>query len=875
VAPIRVLLIDDEEPQFIFLQHMLEGVAPGAYDVRWASNYADGLRRLAEGAVDVALVDYRLGASSGIDLIGEAAQKVRGEIPLIMLTGHGDRRLDLEAMESGAAEYLSKADLTPELLDRTLRYAVRQAHSYRMMRRSEERFRALIQNTWDAILVLDPQFHITFASESTRTVTGLTVDALTGLDACDLIHPDDADAARARLQRCLATPGCRVSGECRSRHTDGSWRHCELIAVNRLDDPAVNGIVVNYRDVTERLRSESEYRSLFDASPIGMAHVNLEGRFVRVNRRLCKMLGFQESDLEGRLSTSLMHADDVPAAGDARQALLDGTLPRFESERRYRRRDGTFLWVRTHAELHRDARGEPHYFILAIQDISARKAAEEQLRRTVNQLQAVVSAVPMSLWALDRDGIVTFSEGRLLERFGAQPGELIGRSQLEMYRDQPEVLELTRRALSGETVHMNVTLGNGVFETWYMPLRDDAHQLVGTIGVALEITDRLRLEEQFRQAQKMEAVGHLAGGVAHDFNNLLTAIIGYGELAISALPADSDVRSDVEEILKAGQSAAALTRQLLAFSRQQVLLPQVVNINDVVGRIQSLLRRVIGEDITLATDLAPDVHPVYADPNQLEQIIMNLSVNARDAMPRGGRLTIQTRNVEADSGHGPENHEGRSGPSVFLAVSDTGVGMSADVQRRLFDPFFTTKERGKGTGLGLATVYGIVSQSGGTIDVQSELGRGTSFRILLPISSTAGPMAAVEGERAAADFMGTETILLVEDQAEVRTVARSILQRHGYAVLEAEGPDEAISLSRSSSRRLDLLLTDIVMPVMSGRTLATRLRTERPDLKVLYTSGYTEDRVVHNGVADSGLPFVQKPFTPRALLGKVREVLDS
>ncbi len=480
----------------------------------------------------------------------------------------------------------------------------------------------------------------------------------------------------------------------------------------------------------------------------------------------------------------------------------------------------------------------------------------------------------MTVWALDSQGIITFSEGRLLARFGLKPGQSVGQSQFDLYRDNPEVLDATRRALAGEQLHTTTTVHEGIFETWYTPLRADDGTVAGTIGVSVEITDRLRLEEQFRQALKMEAIGRLAGGVAHDFNNLLTAIIGYGELAIGALPAGSEVRADVEEMYKAGQSAAGLTRQLLAFSRSQMLQPQVLVLNDVVTRMDSLLRRVIGEDVVLDTRLGAQVRPVYADPSQIEQIVVNLAINARDAMPGGGRLTIETGNVEL--GHDQtRRHEGSAaGPHVLLTIADTGAGMSPEVRARIFEPFFTTKERGKGTGLGLATVYGIVRQSGGSIDLETEVGRGTTFRIYLPVAPERSAAAPAPGPAHEEVLRGTETILLVEDQAEVRAVARDILRRHGYVVLEAARPSQAMAIGASNSA-IDLLLTDLVLPDMSGRSLAAQLRAARPGLRIVYTSGYTDDRTVLRDVADAGFPFVQKPFTPAALLAKIREVLDS
>jgi two-component system cell cycle sensor histidine kinase/response regulator CckA len=388
-----------------------------------------------------------------------------------------------------------------------------------------------------------------------------------------------------------------------------------------------------------------------------------------------------------------------------------------------------------------------------------------------------------------------------------------------------------------------------------------------------DISERKRLEDQFRQAQKMEAIGRLAGGVAHDFNNLLTVIMSYADLLRTDLAANARARADVEEICKAAEGAAGLARQLLAFSRRQVLQPQLLDLNVVVTNTERLLRRLIGEDVTLGTVLAPELSPVHADPGQLEQVIMNLGVNARDAMPEGGRLTIETASV-ALVPEGPVGDPSHTGPYVVLSVSDTGVGMDEDTRAHIFEPFFTTKELGKGTGLGLATVYGIIEQSGGFIRVSSEVGLGTIFRVYLPAASAAvssGIALSAPSEL----LSGTETVLLVEDLASVRAVARQVLERRGYKVLAAADGPSALRLANRYTGPIHLLLTDVVMPHLSGRHLADRLVELRPAIKVLYISGHMDDAIVRHGVLESGTAFLQKPFTPATLARKVREVLDS
>jgi PAS domain S-box-containing protein len=392
------------------------------------------------------------------------------------------------------------------------------------------------------------------------------------------------------------------------------------------------------------------------------------------------------------------------------------------------------------------------------------------------------------------------------------------------------------------------------------------------IGVGMDIGERKSLEEQLRQAQKMEAIGQLAGGLAHDFNNLLTVIHGYAELVLSTLIADDRRRMDVDEIVKAAERAAALTRQLLAFSRKQVLQPTLLDVNSLVVNTSKMLRRLIGENIDLVTTLAPAPATVCADAGQLEQIVMNLAVNARDAMPRGGRLSIETAAVVLDESYAMQHVVVRPGPYVMMAVSDTGIGMDEQTRSRIFEPFFTTKERGRGTGLGLATVYGIVQQSGGYIWVYSEPGRGSTFKVYLPRAGEGAVLERPASEAEAAPT-GSETVLLVEDEHAVRVLSRVLLERAGYRVLDAVDARQAENLFREHADRVDLLVTDVIMPGSSGPSLFRRLARERPRLRVLYMSGYTDDSIVHAGLP-TDIVFLQKPFSADGLLCKVREALD-
>jgi PAS domain S-box-containing protein len=640
----KILVVDDavDHAQMVVEFLRASNAWPDA-EIAVAASYDQALAAMIATRYDVALLDYWLGARDGLMLLREVRQQ-GVDTAVVVLTGHGAEDVAVEAMKAGAADYLSKTNLTIDSLERAVRHAValragerqrRQAEA--ALRASEERFRALVENSSDALLLIDGEARVTYITPSSTRHLGWRPDQMVRRSIYDFLHPDDRETIIARMAETLQRPGRLVTAEVRFLHADGSWRIMEGVGVNHIADPSVGAIVVNARD----------------------------------------------------------------------------------------------------------------------------------------------------------------------------------------------------------------------------------------------ITDRRKLEDQLRQAQKMEAVGRLAGGVAHDFNNLLTAILGYCNLMLDDIPHEDPLRPDLEEIQSAGERAAALTRQLLAFSRRQMLQPQVVDMNTIVQQLEKLLRRLISEDVELVTSLAADLMSVRVDPASVEQILVNLAVNARDAMPVGGRLTIETKNVELDEAYAIAHVTVKSGPYVMLAVSDTGQGMDELTRIRVFEPFFTTKEQGKGTGLGLATVYGMVKQSGGYIWVYSELGHGTTFKVYLPpAEQRVTTKAQHAGRRHTDGTHGWETVLLVEDEDAVRALAREVLRRHGYIVLEARHGVDAVRVAERHADDIHLMVTDVVMPHMSGCDLAQRLSTVRPRMKVLFMSGYTDHAVMHRDLTPASA-FIQKPFTPEVFARKVRTVLDT
>jgi two-component system, cell cycle sensor histidine kinase and response regulator CckA len=517
-----------------------------------------------------------------------------------------------------------------------------------------------------------------------------------------------------------------------------------------------------------------------------------------------------------------------------------------------------------------------------------REHAEAALRESEKKFQQFYDEAPVGYHELDTKGRITRVNRKELEMLGYTAGEMLGKPLWNFFVEEDTTRHVTMAKLAGDVSF------HDTFERTYrrkdgttLPvlvedrlLRDKNGQIIGIRSTVEDITERRQTqealrksEEQLRQWQRVEAIGRLAGGVAHDFNNLLMTIKGCSELLLNAFDRRDPRREEVEEILKAGERATSLTRQLLAFGRRQVLQPQVLDLNSLVINMDKMLRRLIGEDIQLVTVLDQELWSVKVDPGMIEQVIMNLAVNSRDAMPNGGKLTIETANIIHDENYASRHISMKPGYYVMVAVSDNGCGMDKETQSHLFEPFFTTKEKGKGTGLGLSTVYGIIKQSGGNIWVYSEPSQGTTFKIYLPRVEKTATVYKPKASSPTAPG-GTETILLVEDEEAVRTMVSKILRNKGYTVLEAAHSEEAFEISERHEGPIHLMVTDVIMPQMSGPELAERLAPRLPEMKVLYMSGYPDNTIVQHGVLEPGTAFLQKPFTLNALESKVREVLD-
>jgi two-component system cell cycle sensor histidine kinase/response regulator CckA len=576
-----------------------------------------------------------------------------------------------------------------------------------------------------------------------------------------------------------------------------------------------------------------------------------------------------------------IHQDDAVAVRASLTAVLGGEGDSWSWQYRFRRGDGSIATILDRGHILRDSKGRAVRMIGSMADLTERKRTEEALREASETVRALVDASPLAIIVSDFNGIIHVWNAAAERMFGWAATEVLGKSAPHIPDDLAAGLrELRSLAQQGQSITGQVSQrirrdGSRIDVDQSMaPLRDASGRPNFLMSILADITEQRQLEGQLRQSQKMEAVGRLAGGIAHDFNNLLTVIRANADFLSEDLEPTDERRGEIDEIRQAADRAASLTRQLLVFSRRQVVQPKTVQLNDIVGSMEQMLGRLIGEDIVLASVLQPDLGTVHADVSQMEQILLNLVVNARDAMPVGGAIVIATEAARL----GPEalgwQMPVKPGNYVHLTVSDTGSGMTAEIQAHIFEPFFTTKEPGKGTGLGLSTVYGIVQQMDGSVVVRSEPDQGTIFSVYLPIVVAVDAVVAQPVENRAMPDSGTETILLVEDEHAVRRLARRALEMSGYRILEASHGGEALRVCAQHPSPIDLLLTDVVMPQMSGAELAERLKPLRPDMRVLYMSGYTEDALGNHGVLSPETAFLYKPFTPDSLRRTVRGVLD-
>jgi two-component system cell cycle sensor histidine kinase/response regulator CckA len=926
---IEVLLIDDDVDDYILTRELFSLVKDGTYSLDWVSTYEEGLTAVARGKHQVCLVDYNLGARTGVELIREARQ-IRLSTPMILLTGQADHDTDVAAMEAGATDFLVKDETSPARLERTIRYAVRlnaeRARTERELAAFGQRqavlaelgrlalaggditqifteavtlVRQVLQVDHCKILELLPDgeklvlragvgwqpdcpVDVTTVSAGTDSQAGFTLLS----DEPVIVEDMDREtrfAGSPLLKNHGVVSGMTVVIGGRNQRYGVLGAHTHTPRVFTSEDVDFLRVVANVLgEAIERNSAEGEIVELnarrnliFDSNMIGILSFKLSGQITEANGAFLKMVGYTQDDVvSGRLRWPEMTPPEYFSLDQNALAELASTGVSHLYEKEFFRKDGSRVPILLAGA---GFAGNSDSGVAFIVDITERTLAEKSLRQSESQFRSLFEKSLDGVMIADDKGVCTDSNPAVSELLGLSYNEVIGRSIGDMSESESraETLRMWDEFQRDGKMRGLFRLQRSDQEVAQVEYSAIANFLPGRHLLMLrDITEHRVLEDKLRQSAKLEAVGLLAGGIAHDFNNLLTVITGYSELALRSLGQSHPLLTSVEEILKASERAAVLTRQLLAFSRKQILQPKIIDLNPVILNLEKMLTRLVGEDLEVVILPANDLGYVKADPGQMEQVIVNLVVNARDAMPTGGKITLATCNVYIDQSVHEHATEAKKGEYVMLSATDTGTGMEAANKKHLFEPFFTTKEFGKGTGLGLSTVYGIVKQSGGHIEVFSEVGMGTSFKIYLPRVAAEAAEEVPQKAPSTVVAAGTQTILVVEDDEMVRTLARACLESSDYEVLDAASGPDAILICEQHSGPIHLLLTDVVMPQMSGGELAVHFARLRPGIPVLFMSGYTDKTIVDRGILNDSVEFIAKPFKPNALALKVAQVLQ-
>lgn len=774
--------------------------------------------------------------------------------------------------------------------------ALDNAELHQNVKQAEEKYRSIFENAVEGIFQTTPDGRFLSANPAMARMLGYDspddlITNITDISKQIYVEPDKRDEYLSRLKN----KGSVADYQFQAYRKDGSliWIR-EKANVVKSKDGKVLWLEGICEDITEKREaenalkeSEEKYRLHFESVFDVICTIDKDFRIMDVSPSVERILGYKPEELVGNFIQDLdiLTPLSLMQAFSNKNGILKGeeisvTLYEFIAK------DGTRKFG--------EVSGKPLVknneiigVISVARDVTEKKKAEKELYETKQMLENIAQGISDGVLLLAKDLTVLWANEGSVKIAGKKIDDILHRKCFEAIFDLDDTFPNSKNPCpideilqTGQPARTTATLKtdkneNRFLEVSVYPVRDKAGQIMQFVHLCKDVTEFKKLELQYHQAQKMESIGRLAGGVAHDFNNLLTAILGYSSISLSGMEEDHPLKGNIEEIKKAAEQATLLTRQLLAFSRKETIRPMILDLNDSVRDMDKMVNRIIGEDIDLISIFDPDLCKVKMDPGQIEQVIMNLVVNAKDAMPSGGKLTIETGNVYLDEeygrGHGVEIEKGNY---AMVSLSDTGGGIDKELQANIFEPFFTTKEKGKGTGLGLATVYGIVKQNNGYVWVYSEKGEGTTFKIFLPQISE--EQETIEKHRfSTKQLEGTETILLVEDDEDVLKVAKDSLDRYGYNVLEATGVHEALRISKEYDDTIQLMLTDVVMPVMSGRDLADKMASLRPEMKIIYMSGYTDNAIVHHGILDNGATLIQKPFSPQSLALRVRQILDT
>ena len=766
----------------------------------------------------------------------------------------------------------------------------------KMLKDSDRLFKAIVTTSQEWIWSIDIAGKHFFSNPAVEKMLGFRPEEIIGRAWHQMVHPDDVAKVKDTLADSVAQRIGWRNLVLRWRNKDGTYRWLESNSVPVLDDAGrVIGFHGSDRDITDRIRSEADlqsnearFRLMFQNAPMPYQSLDEEGRFIDVNQTFLDTLGYRREELIGKYFGDILHHDWVDH--------FKTNFPRFKAvgevlgvEFEMVKKDGTTILVYFNGKIQRDSVGRFERTHCIFQDITERRKAEAGLKQAEARHAKMVANIGDVIVIIDKEGINRYKSPNIENWFGWQPEEVVGRPALENVH--PDDIERAAVSLGQMFQTPNRTLTdqfryrckNGRYKWIEFTGTNLLHDpdIQGVLGNYHDITERKqaeaareKLEAQVRHSQKMESVGRLAGGVAHDFNNMLGVILGHTEMALEQVVPSQAIYDDLQEINKAARRSADLTRQLLAFARKQTVTPKVLDLNRTVEGMLKMLRRLIGEEIELAWHPGAGLWPVNVDTTQIDQILANLCVNARDAISGTGTIVIGTENVTVDTTVVDEPDAPQPGDFVRLTVQDDGAGMDDATIEHLFEPFYTTKPIGQGTGLGLATVYGIVKQNGGFIRVRSKPGEGATFLLHFPRHHEAANHS-LSSEPSPRPASGRDTILLVEDEPSILHMITEILQRKGYQVLAAAGPDRALELARTHEGPIHLLMTDVVMPAMNGRELATQVRLLHPAIRCLFMSGYTADVIAKHGVLEDGVHFIQKPFSVNALALKVRACLDA
>ncbi len=931
-----ILIINDNPNDVRLIKEMLYEAGLSQFQIDNKDTLLDGLAQINKNNnIDIVLLDLDLCDGDKLDTLKRFLRDAPS-ISVIVLTDHNDEDMGIKAVQTGAQDYLVKGNIHPMVLAHSLRYAVDRKQSESKVEHlnrvlfTMRTINQMITSVGEAERLIEDLCNFLVESRSYQMVWIAFLDENKKIKRIfkagfkgkfapleeQLVNNKLPACGKKALEKDSVVIITKPASDCPDCPLSEEYGMSASLAVKLQHLNKVYGVMVvclpkifisqkeeiylfhevandiafalhtfelaaKRRQTEQALKvSEEKYRAIFEEARDGIVLIDINtGYIVDCNKEFERQTGRHLAQLKQLHIWEIRPCEKIEPAKEIFLKVREKGIG-TSGDLHFMKPNGDILPIEFVSKIIRI--GGKLYIQSLTRDITERKRAENVLRESEELHKTLVSAIPDAIIMSDLEGQITFVSPQALNLYNYEkPEELLGKSTFELIvPDQYEraVMNFYKilnagviRNVEYKMLKRNKNSFTGEVSTALM--RDANGMPKGYISVIRDISERKELEESFRQAHKMEAVGRLAGGIAHDFNNMLTVVLGHCEIMLKMMSEENPYRKYIKTIEKAGRKTASLTRQMLAFSSRQVMQPRIISLNDVISGIKNILQRLVGENVQLIILLHPELGNIMADPGQIEQVIMNLVINARDAMPNGGKLVIETANIYFNEHYLHEDIEIEPGNYVLLTLSDTGCGMDKELKKKIFEPFFTTKEKGRGTGLGLSTAYGIIKQSGGYIWVYSEPGHGTTFKIcFLKVNSDEDiiePKSVSNNEK-----NGYETILLVEDERFVRELILNTLKNSGYQMIEACSGEEALALCEQHSGPIDLMLTDVVMPGMNGRMLADKLVLRYPGIKVLYMSGYTDNAIIHYGVLDKGKNFIQKPFTPTALKSKLRELLD-